>query len=92
MKYQNNIGGVMVSVIASSVVGRGVRTHVRSKQRLLNWYTCMLLLRWTYNIKEQKQRLVGSNSDNLTRWDDMFTRGLLFQWSSTIKAKVKVLV
>jgi hypothetical protein len=40
----------------------------------------MLLLRWTYNIKEQKQRLVGSNSDNLTRWDDMFTRGLLFQW------------
>jgi hypothetical protein len=23
MKYQNNIGGVMVSVIASSVVGRG---------------------------------------------------------------------
>jgi hypothetical protein len=46
---------------------------------------CMLLLRWTYNIKEQKQRLVGSNSDNLTRWDDMFTTKDSLWWNNSIQ-------
>ena len=42
LKSLNRIGGVMVSMFASSVVDRG-SSPVGSNQRLLNWY--LLLLR-----------------------------------------------
>jgi hypothetical protein len=52
----NRIGGVMVSVLASSVLER----WFDSNQRLYNWY--MLLLRYARSIEEKEQRLVGSES------------------------------
>ena len=60
---KNRFDGVMVSVFASSVVGRGV------KPKLLNWY--LLLLR--SSIKEYRKE------NNVSEWGDMHTRGLLFQ-------------
>jgi hypothetical protein len=55
----NRIGGVLVSVLASSAVGPGFES-IESNQKLLNWY--VLLLRYARNIKEIEQRLGGSES------------------------------
>ena len=36
--------------------------------------------------------LLAQNQENMSDWSDMFTRGQLFQWASTIKIKLSVLV
>ena len=53
------------------------RAPICSNQRLQNWH--LLLLRKACNIKEKKQRLVGLESDNVSKWGDMSTCGLLFR-------------
>ena len=54
-----SIGGVIVSVLASSVLAHGFEP-IGSKQRLQYWY--LLLLCEARSIKEKEQRLVGSES------------------------------
>ena len=61
---ENHIGGVMISVLASSAVDRGFEPR-SGKTRLSNW--CLLLLRKGGNIKEKEQRLVGSQSGYCVR-------------------------
>ena len=53
----NRIGGVMVSVLASSAVDCGFD---RSSERLSNWY--FVPLHKVRSIKEKEQRLIGSES------------------------------
>ena len=53
----NRIGGVMVSVLASSAVDCGFD---RSNERLSNWY--LVPLHKVRSIKEKEQRMVGSES------------------------------
>jgi hypothetical protein len=52
----------------------------------------LLLIRWTRTIKEKEQRLVGYELDNVSAWVDMSIRGLLFQWASTKKIQLILLV
>ena len=55
--YGNSIGGVMVSMLASSAVDRGVKPdQVKSMSINLVFVTSPL------SIKEKEQRLVGSKS------------------------------
>jgi hypothetical protein len=35
---------------------------------------------------------LARNNDNVSEWGDMSIRGLLFQWASTVKFQLKVLV
>jgi hypothetical protein len=35
---------------------------------------------------------LSRNQDNVSEWSNMLTRGLLFQWASTIKIQLSVLV
>jgi hypothetical protein len=35
---------------------------------------------------------LARNQDNVFGWDDMFILGLLFQWASTMKIQLSVLV
>jgi len=35
---------------------------------------------------------LARKQNNVSEWSDMFTRGLLFQWTSTIKIQLGVLV
>jgi hypothetical protein len=35
---------------------------------------------------------LARNQGNVSEWGDMYIRGLLFQWASTIKIKLSVLV
>ena len=61
---ENHIGGVMISVLASSAVDRGFEPR-SGKTRLSNW--CLLLLRKGGSIKEKEQRLFGSESGYCVR-------------------------
>jgi hypothetical protein len=56
----NRIGGVMVSVLASSAVDRGFELWSGHTKVYANWY--LLLLWLARSIKEKEQRLVGSES------------------------------
>jgi hypothetical protein len=35
---------------------------------------------------------LARNQDNVSKWGDISTRGLLFQWASTIKIQLSMLV
>jgi hypothetical protein len=35
---------------------------------------------------------LARNQNNVSEWNDISTRGLLFQWASTIKIQLSVLV
>ena len=52
----------------------------------------MLLKNAVDIVIENAQKYVGSNQDNLSEWSDMSIRELLFQWASTIKIQLSVMV
>jgi hypothetical protein len=56
----NRIGGVMVSILASSATDRGFEARY-GQTRLWNWY--LLLLHKARSTKEKEQILFGSESD-----------------------------
>ena len=70
---QNRIGGVMVSV----------RFFVGSSTGRVKLITIKLAFR-----KKSKDWL-ARNQKNVSEWSDISTRGLLFQWASTIKIQLK---
>ena len=86
----NRIGGVMVSVIASSVVDRGFTARSgQTKDYEIGMY-CFSAKHATLRSKS-KERL-ARNQNDVSEWSDMSTRGLLFQWASTIKIQLTVLI
>ena len=42
--------------------------------------------------RKRKKKRLSRNQDNVSEWGDMSIRGLLFQWTSTIKIQLSVLV
>ena len=58
-------------------------------QTLYKW--CLLLLRLARSIMEKEQK-TGWNQDNVFEWGGKTTRGLLFQWASTINIHLRVLI
>jgi hypothetical protein len=73
----NRIGGVMVSVLASSAADRGFEP--RSGQT--NDYgigICCFCAKHTA-LKKKNKDWLARNQDNVSEWDDMSIRGLLFQ-------------
>jgi hypothetical protein len=55
-----------------------------------NWY--LLLLRLERDIKDKSKDWLAWNLDNVSNRSDRFPRGLLFQWTSTIKIQLSVLI
>jgi len=52
---------------------------------------------WCFSVKHAALRRkikdwLARNQNNVSEWSDMSTRGLLFQWASTIKIQLSVLV
>jgi hypothetical protein len=43
-------------------------------------------------LRRKSKDWLARNQNNVSEWSDMSTRGLLFQWSSTIKIQLSVLV
>jgi hypothetical protein len=80
----------MVSVLASSVVDRGLDPRLDQTK---DYNICIFrfsakhaVLRW------QNTDWLARNQNNMSEWSDMSTRGLLYQWASTIKIHLGVLV
>ena len=86
----NHIGGVMVSVLASSEVD--CRFEPQSGQT--KDYKIDI---WCFSAKHaalrrKSKNWLAHNQNNVSEWCDMSTRGLLLQWPITIKIQLSVLV
>ena len=73
----NGIGGIIVSVLATSVVYPGF--DPRSDQ--IKDYTIGICCFSAKNatLKRKSKDWVARNQNNVSEWSDMSTRGLLFQ-------------
>ena len=79
----NHTGGIMVSVLASSVVDRGFQPRTgQTKDYKIG--ICCFSAKHAALRRKSKDWLVR-NQNNVTEWSDMSIRRLLFQWASTIK-------
>jgi hypothetical protein len=80
----------MVNMLASSVVDCGFEPRLGQT----NDYKigiCCFSAKYTALRRKSKDWL-ARNRNNVFEWSDMSTRGLLFQWASTKKNQLRVLV
>jgi hypothetical protein len=90
----NRINGLMVSVLASSVVDCGFVLasslvdcgfEPRSGQTKNYEIGICCFAAKHAALRRKGKDWSAQNENNVSEWSDMSTRGLLFQWSSTIK-------
>jgi predicted LPLAT superfamily acyltransferase len=58
-------------------------------------YHCLFIIFYpltTTALRNKSKDWLARNQNNVSEWSDMSTRGLLFQWASTIKIQLNVLV
>ena len=79
----NCINGVMVSVLASSAVDRGIVSRLGETKDYTIGICCFSAKHTT--LRRKSKYLLVRNQDNLFERGDMSIRGLLFQWASTIQ-------
>ena len=82
----------MVSVLVSSGIDRVFQFRFRSGQTKDYKIGMCCFSAKCAALRRKRQRLVGSESENVPEWSAMSTRGLLFQSASTIKVQLSVLV
>ena len=88
--FFNRIGGVMVSMHALSAVE--CMFEPKSHQtRAYKIGICCFSDKHAASRRKNKERFVW-NQDNVSEWGDMSSRKLLFQWASTIKIQLGMLV
>ena len=77
MNQKHRIGGVMVSVLASSAVDRGFEAR-SGKTKDYTIGICCFSAKHAALRRKSKDWLAG-NQNNVSEWSDISTRGLLFQ-------------
>jgi hypothetical protein len=82
-----DISGIMVSVLTSSALSRGFEP--RSGQTKIG--ICCFSAKHT-TLRRKSKDWLARNQNNVSEWSDMSARRLLFQWASTIKIKLSMLV
>ena len=88
--YMNRIGGVMVSMLASSAVDRGFETRSDQSEDYtidICWFSAKHA-----TLRRKGKDWFARNQDTVSEWGNMSIRGLLFQWASTINIQPSVLV
>jgi hypothetical protein len=84
----NNIGGIMASALASSAVDCWFEPRTgQTKDYKID--ICCFSAKHAALRRKSKDWLVR-NQNNVSEWSDLSTRGLLFQWASTIKIQLTV--
>ena len=73
----NRTGGVLVSTFTSITVNCGFRLRTGQNQRLLNAICCFSAKHAA--LKSKSKDWLARNQDNVSKWSDMSTSGLLFQ-------------
>ena len=79
----DHIGGVMVSVLASSVVDRGFKPRLGHTKDYKIGMCCFSAKHAA--LRRKSKNWLARNRNNVSEWSDISTRWLLFQWTSTIK-------
>jgi hypothetical protein len=80
----------MVSVLASSAVDRGLEIWSGQTKDYDIGICCFSAKHAA--LRRKNKDWLARNQNNVSEWSDMSTRGLLFQWASTIKIQLSVLV
>ena len=80
----------MFSVLTSIAVDRGFEPR-SGQTKDYNIGMCCFSAKHAALRRKSKDWL-ARNLNNVPEWSDMFPRGLLFQWASTIKIQLGVLV
>jgi hypothetical protein len=80
----------MVSMLTSSAVDRGFEPWSGQTE---DWKIGMCCFSAKHAALSSKSKdWLARNQDNVSEWSDMSTCDLLFQWASTIKIQLSVLV
>jgi hypothetical protein len=79
-----------VSVLSSSVVDRGFETRSGETKDYKIGICCFFARHAA--LRRKSKDLLARNQNNVSEWSNMSTCRLLFQWTSTIKIKLSVLV
>ena len=90
LNHLNRIDGVMVSVLATSVVDRGFEPRLVETKDYRIGMCCFSAKHAA--LRRKSKDWLARNQNNVSEWGDMSTRGLLFQWASTIQIPLNVLV
>jgi hypothetical protein len=91
---RNRIGGIMVSVLASIAVYRGFEPRSGQTKDYIHVYTigsCWLSAKHAA-LRSKSKDCFARNQNNVFEWSGMSIHGLLFQWASTIKIQLSILV
>ena len=90
INQKHRIGGVMVSVLASSAVDHGFKPWSgQTKDYKIG--ICCFSAKYAALRRKSKDWL-ARNQNNVSERSDIYTRGLLFQWANTIQIQLSVLV
>jgi hypothetical protein len=80
------IGGVMVSMLASSAAGRGFNPRSGQTKDYKIGICCFSTKHAA--LRRKSKDWLAQNQDNVSEWGDVSICGLLFQWASTIKIQI----
>jgi hypothetical protein len=80
----------MVSVLTLSAVDRGFEPQSGQTKDFKIGIYCFSAKHAA--LRSKSKDWLAQNQNNVSEWSDMSTRGLLFQWASTIKIQLSVLV
>jgi hypothetical protein len=83
INQKHRIGGIMVSVLASSAVDRGFDPGSGQTKNYKIGICCFFAKHAA--LRRKSKYWLARNQNNMSEWSDISTRGLLFQWASTIK-------
>ena len=86
----NNIGGVVVIVLASSAVYRGFEPRSGQTKDYKIGICCFSAKHAA--LRSKSKDWLARNQNNVSEWSDMSTRGLLFRWASTKKKTISMVV
>jgi hypothetical protein len=80
----------MVSVLASSAVDRGFKPRSGQTKKYKTGICCFFAKHTA--LRRKSKDWLGRIQNYVSEWSDMSTGGLLFQWASTIRIQLSVLV
>ena len=82
----NHIGGVMVSVLASSVVNHVFNPQAGQTKDYKNGICCFSAK--LAALRRKSKDWIAWDQDNVSEWGDMSISVLFLQWASTIKIQL----
>jgi hypothetical protein len=80
----------MVSMLYSSAVDRGFESRSGQTKDYIIGICCFSAKHAA--LRRKSKDWLAWNQDNVSKWVDMSIHGLLFQWTSTIKIQLSMLV